>query len=263
MMVSVPARAALAGNPSDLHGGAVLAIPVGQLTATVTASGATGVDPPNALISAALARARSELGVQWSTTVPRSVGLAGSSALVIAALRAVDVFADPLELAQLALAIERDDLGIVAGLQDRATQAFNAPVLVDVSANTPDVRVLTPAQPLSFVVAWRPGAAEDSGDYHRSVAVDQGAMEELASIARQAADAFERGEAEQLAALIDASARTRARAAPLSAAHEALALAARRAGFRPNSAGSGGAIVAVLEANPERIGADFVVETFR
>ena len=66
-----------------------------------------------------------------STTIPRSVGLAGSSAIVIAALRAAGVDLEPPEVAELALAIERDDLGIAAGLQDRAVQAFDQPVLVD------------------------------------------------------------------------------------------------------------------------------------
>ncbi|MEY2398166.1 MAG: glucuronokinase, partial [Actinomycetota bacterium] len=154
----------------------------------------------------------------------------------------------------LALSIERDELGIVAGLQDRATQAFAAPVLVDGD----DVRVLRPARPLHFVVAWRPEAEGDSGHYHRTVVVDRAAMAELAPIARDAAAAFERGDADALAALMDASARTRQRAAPLSDAHEQLADAARRAGFRANSAGSGGAIVAVAEGDAERMDAPFV-----
>lgn len=256
--MTVSARAALAGNPSDLYGGAVLAVPVRQLVATVEAADVDGVDPPNELIDAVRARVGATAGLRWTTTIPRSVGLAGSSALVIAALRALDIDTPPLELARLALSIERDDLGIVAGLQDRATQAFASPVLVDDDA----VRVVVPGAPLSFVVAWARGATADSGEYHRRVAVDQGAMNELGSIAREAAIAFERGDAEQLAALMDTSASTRRRAAPLPPAHEQLADAARRAGFRPNSTGSGGAIVAVLEGDPERIGAEFVVETF-
>ncbi|MBA2607632.1 MAG: hypothetical protein H0U92_01675 [Actinobacteria bacterium] len=256
--MKVSARAALAGNPSDLYGGAVLAIPVPQLAATVTLAEQPGVVPPNDLVEAALARVAARVGVRWSTTIPRSVGLAGSSALVIATLRAAGVDAGPLELAQLALSIERDDLGIVAGLQDRATQAFVAPVLVDGDA----VRALRPTRPLSFVVAWSPSADGDSGEYHRNIDVDHGAMHELAGIAREAAEAFERGDAGQLAVLMDASARTRQRAAPLPPAHEELADAARRAGFRPNSTGSGGAIVAVVEGEPAQIGADYVIEMF-
>ena len=60
-----------------------------------------------------------------------------------------------------------------------------------------------------------------------------------------------------------ASARVRQRVAPLSDAHEQLANAARRAGFRPNSAGSGGAIVAVLDADPNAIGSPYVIESVR
>ncbi len=262
--VEVSARAALAGNPSDLYGGAVLAVPVASLAATVAVSNypgkaRTGSRSARKLIEAALARIdQSDYDVEWSTTIPRSVGLAGSSAFIIATLSAAGIDLPPLEIAQLALSIERDDLGIVAGLQDRATQAFGAPVLVE----DQQVRVVTPGAPLSFVVAWARAADGDSGEYHRTVAVDRGAMDELAAIARDATVAFERGDAEQLAALMDASAMTRQRAAPLPPAHERLAGAARRAGFRPNSTGSGGAIVAVLEGDPERIGADYVIETF-
>ena len=256
--MTVSARAALAGNPSDLYAGAVLAIPVRQLAASVTAVATPDVDPPNELLDAVRARVNATVGLRWETTIPRSVGLAGSSALVIAALRAAGVELPPLEMAQLALSIERDDLGIVAGLQDRATQAFEAPVLV----SGDDVRVVAPGAPLSFMVAWSRAADGDSGEYHRTVTVDRGAMDELAAIARDATVAFERGDAAQLATLMDASAMTRQRAAPLPPVHEQLADAARRAGFRPNSAGSGGAIVAVLEGDPGRIGADYVIETF-
>ncbi len=242
---SVMARAALAGNPSDLHGGAVIGIPVPGLQATVTI-GVDGGEPPT-IVRAALARVgRIGAAVQWDSNIPRSVGLAGSSALVLAALRASgNAPTDPLTLAELALSIERDDLGIAAGLQDRAVQAFDAPVLVDVLADQ-TVRVLRPATPLEFVVAWRPSAAADSGAYHASRAVDPAGMEELARIARGAAGAFEAGDGAALANLMGLSAEIRREVAPLSLGHDQLAEAIQAVGFTPNSAGSGGAVVAVV-----------------
>ena len=250
MKFSVHARAALAGNPSDMYGGAVLAIPVRAFAAHAEATGTT-VDPPSELVAAALARTHAG-GVRWSTDIPRAVGLAGSSALVLATLRAANVDLEPLALAQLALSIERDDLGIPGGLQDRATQAFGVPVLVDTAHATPTVTPLTPARALRFAVAWLPSAAADSGEYHARVAESvPGSMSELAAAARAAATAFKAGDAEALAENMAASAAIRARLAPLSSQHHVLADAVAATGLCPNSTGSGGAVVAVI-TSPEQ-----------
>jgi glucuronokinase len=223
-----------------MHGGAVLAVPVPALTATVTL-GERGARLP--LIDAALARVGVDSDYAWTSDIPRAVGLAGSSALVIAALRATGrAPEDPLALAQLALSIERDDLGIPAGLQDRATQAFAQPVLVDGDTVTP----VSAGAPLDFLVAWCDDASGDSGDYHRGRVLPADAARDLARIARLAADAFSAGDAVTLAALMDESARLRDQCAPLPAAHNALAELLRGRGLSPNSTGSGGAVVAVV-----------------
>jgi glucuronokinase len=260
MVVSVPARAALAGNPSDMHGGAVLAIPVRAFAATAKSSKEASDEE---LVRAALVRAGSDARLEVTTTIPRAVGLAGSSAIVIATLRAAGVELEAMDLAELALSIERDDLGIAAGLQDRAVQAFDAPVLVDVTA-TPVVRVLEPAAPLEFVVAWRADAASDSGDYHRGRQPSPAGIATLARTARAAADAFSAGDAGALSELMGFSAELRAEVAPLPPAHEELADAVRAAGLSPNSTGSGGAVVAVVteRANLERLQVPFVTQAF-
>lgn len=282
-VTEVSARAALAGNPSDMYGGAVLAIPVRSLRTTVGLSnypgrGRRGPKGAWRLIDAALRRVDPDAlvyDVEWETTIPRSVGLAGSSAFVLAALGLLDTApSDPLALAELALSIERDDLGVPAGLQDRAAQAFEAPVLVDVSGATPIVTTLTPAAPLRFAVAWLASASGDSGDYHGQVQATEpslAGMRELARIARVAADAFAAGDAPGLAAQMASSAALRAELAPLPVEHERLAAAVTRVGLSPNSAGSGGSVVAVID-NDEQVerlsttvdslGGGFVLETF-
>jgi glucuronokinase len=223
-----------------MHGGAVLAIPVRAFSATVTL-GAEGTPLP--LIDAALARVGVATSAAWTTDIPRGVGLAGSSALVIAALRASGVAPeDPLALAELALLIERDDLGIAAGLQDRAVQAFDQPVLVDGGAVVP----LSAGADFDFVVAWLADAAQDSGDYHRAREVNQAGMRELARIARAAADAFTAGDADALESSMGESARLRDDVAPLPPRHNELADTLRAVGLQPNSTGSGGAVVALL-----------------
>ena len=63
--------------------------------------------------------------VRYESNIPRQVGLAGSSAIIIATLRCLMEFYDieiPLDVQpSLALAVEREELGIGAGLQDRVS----------------------------------------------------------------------------------------------------------------------------------------------
>lgn len=239
-----------------MHGGAVLGVPVHAFTATVTLR-AGGAQLP--LIDAALARVGIASGTEWHTDIPRGVGLAGSSALVIAALRASGRAPDdPLALARLALSVERDDLGIAAGLQDRAVQAFDQPVLVDGDG----VRSLHAGAPFDFVIAWSEEAAQDSGDYHRDRAGSDAGMSELARLARTAADAFTSGDADALESLMGESAALRDEVAPLPSRHNELVAAMRAIGLTPNSTGSGGAAIALMRdrSRLDALTARYVVE---
>jgi glucuronokinase len=278
----------LAGNPSDLYGGAVLAVPLRAFCAHVEVVDATemrivGDAEGRPLIDAAIARSVASdtaFELRWTSDIPRTVGLAGSSAIIVAALRALATRAgeelSDLDLALRAQSVEVDDLGFIAGLQDRAVQAADAPVLVEVAGAVPVVTRLQPAAPIRIAVAWYPSAAGSSVVYHSDLRqrVSGGAgenMAELASLARRAAVAFSAGDAAALAAFMAASARVRALVAPLSSDHERLARAVASAGLEPNSAGSGGAVAAVvsdegrlahMRAAVRDIGGDVVVETF-
>src|SRR5204863_9303456 len=118
------ARVALAGNPSDGYGGRTLAVAIRDFAASATAVPADTdeLSPPGEggelLMRATLARFRGRIGKQepvalsCETNVPREVGLAGSSAIVIACARALcDLHGTALErdeLARLALAVESE-----------------------------------------------------------------------------------------------------------------------------------------------------------
>jgi glucuronokinase len=256
------ARAALAGNPSDGYGGAVLAVCVPGLAAHAEAQAAPQAlsDPPSTLVDAAVARfGRGPCAVRWTTTVPREVGLGGSSAIVTATVRALcalhgHVLA-PDELAELVLAVEVEDLGIAAGPQDRYAQAHEGLVLMDFSGARPHVERLDPALLPAFYLAWRTDAAEASHAVHgglRDRAGDprlRAGMARLAGHARAARDALLGGDHAAFAHALDASFDERAALLELDPRHVAMVRAARAAGASANYAGSGGAIVGTLGAS--------------
>jgi glucuronokinase len=263
------ARAALAGNPSDGYGGAVLALTLGERRARALARRAQRplISPPSELARATVARFAREYEttaverteVEWTTSVPRGVGLGGSSAIVIATLRALcSLYAVELaepELAELALAIEVEELGIAAGLQDRVTQAYGGLVFMDFAPNAGsgcyqrvDAGLLPP-----LVVAWRTDAAGDSGlihaplrDRHAEGEPDVlAAMAGLAALARAARDALVSGDRVTFCECVDGSFNARQRILALDSRHVEMIECARACGASANYAGSGGAIVAV------------------
>ena len=73
--------------------------------------------------------------IRYYTSIPRQVGLAGSSAIVTATMKALMSFYNikiPIEiLPTLVLSVERDELGIKAGLQDRVIQCYEGCVYMD------------------------------------------------------------------------------------------------------------------------------------
>src|SRR6185437_13584428 len=237
------ARAALAGNPSDGYGGAVLAVCVPRLVARAQATPAhePRSDPPSALVDATIARfARGPCAVRWETTVPREVGLGGSSAIVTATVRALcalhDQALEPDELAEMVLAVEVEDLGIAAGPQDRYAQAHEGLVLMDFAGARPRVERLDPGLLPPLYLAWRASAAEASHAVHGGLrergdepSVRAG-MARLAEAARTAAQALREGDHAAFAAALDASFDERAALVDLDPRHAAMVRAARGAG---------------------------------
>ena len=291
--VRVPARVGLVGNPSDGFGGAVLAAVVDTWAADVTARAygdgvrvRTAADAPfeladaddlaaarardggaHAVVLAALQSLERHLGglppvdVEWSSTIPRSVGLAGSSAIAVGVIEAVSSFTarplDPRVVAALALEAETVGLGIAAGWQDRIVQAHRCAVLVDASETTTvggrDVPVVQPIDgfDVDVLIGWRATDAESSGTYHRELrrratdaAVTTG-MRALADLARAASMAASSCDVPRLAELVDASWRTRCECAPLGPAHAQLVETVRATGLAATSPGSGGSVVAL------------------
>lgn len=258
-------RAALAGNPSDGYGGAVLAVPTPDLCVTVATTAADGFtidesDPDMRLLLQATAAAFADqigplpnVTVSASTNIPRSVGLAGSSAVVIATLRALGGWSehrwDRIGLAQLALSVERDRLGIAAGLQDRLVQAVGTTVLMTFDPVGFDT-VQLPESVLLFV-AWSAAAADPSGNVHRRLrrrwdAREEAvvtAMGELAIQARRARRGIVDGDLDLLGDAMNRSFDIRASIVDVGRLQHQLVAVGRRLGAAVTSPGSGGSVV--------------------
>ena len=256
---SAHARAALAGNPSDGYGGAVLAVAVRDFGARVEIAEAPvlRIEPPSELVQAAVGRfaPQTRARVRWECSVPMEVGLAGSSAIVVATLRALAAFHErPLtveELPEVALAVEVEDLGLAAGLQDRVAQAHDTLVFMDFSGERPVYELLDPALLPALYLAWRSDASEPSTVVHSDLrsrhagndpAISSG-MGRLAEQARAARDALVSGDRAAFAVALDRSYDERAAMVALDPRHVAMVEAARAHGATANCAGSGGAIV--------------------
>lgn len=270
------ARAALAGNPSDAYGGAVLATTFRGHRAQAHARHAVRLEvrPASELVQATVRRFAREItsaarsaAIDWSTSIPRGVGLGGSSAIVIATLRALgELFGIDLpqpDLARLALAVEQEDLGIAAGPQDRLAQAYGGVTFMDFAPRGPaglGVRgaswrceQLDPRLLPTLLIAWRAQAAEDSGQVHaalrarfdrRDPAVLAG-MAELGRLAREARVALLSGDGDRLAGSVHGTFEARRRMMALDPRHVEMISIARGCGASANYTGSGGAIVAV------------------
>jgi glucuronokinase len=265
------ARAALAGNPSDAYGGATLAVVVRDFRAEAEAEPAAtaSVAPESGLVRATVSRFERELApeappaaVRWRTSVPRTVGLGGSSAIVIATVRALcrlhRISLGPAELATFALAVETEDLGIAAGLQDRVAQAYGGLTFMDFRDGI--YEPLDPALLPPLFVAWNVASAGHSGLPHsdlrarfaRGDAVVLEAMTRLGELARGARSALLAGDGEAFAGCMDASFEARRRMLTLDDRHVAMIEVARRHGAGANYTGSGGAIVGACRDEEHR-----------
>ncbi|MBV9311289.1 MAG: hypothetical protein JOZ73_10670 [Solirubrobacterales bacterium] len=258
------ARIALAGNPSDGYGGAVLATTFADFSAVAEArpGSALLVEPESALVSACVGRFSRQLesaaattSVSWHTSVPQGLGLGGSSAISIATLRSLcelyGIVVGPLELAALATSVEREDLRIAGGREDQVVQAHQGLLFMDFGSaryERLDAALLPP-----MLIALRPGAAQPSGVAHaplhaafaRGDAGVRAGIEELTSLAGEAREALLEHRHQVFASCVDRTFDVRARIMRLDTRQVAMVSEARELGLSANFTGSGGAIVCV------------------
>lgn len=215
--------------------------------------------------------------LSYRTTIPRQVGLAGSSALVVSALRCLcshsGIEIPDHVLASIALRVETEQLGINAGLQDRVVQCLGGAVSMNFGAmevdarfgvafgqyESLDVSILPP-----LFLAYREVAAEPSALYHSDIRArfDAGeplvrdTMTSLAGLVLEGLASLRWGDHEQFGVLVERTMELRRGLGPLPSRQIELIDLAASLEAPATFAGSGGAVVGLYRDDEHLITLD-------
>ncbi|MGI9627094.1 MAG: mevalonate kinase family protein [Longimicrobiales bacterium] len=205
-------------------------------------------------------RLRGGAHIRYETTIPRQVGCSGSSALIIAAIRALAVYFDvpiePFALSEAALAAELEDLGIAAGPMDRVVQSYGGTMLMDLAApRRPEnyQRIPTPLLPPLFL-AWSPDRTKSSGALHGPLRRrwEQGdpevtlVVEKLRALVDEGVAVLEAKDHVRFGELMTQNFALRLQIFPVTDADRSMVELAASHGCPAKLAGSGGAIVGMI-----------------
>jgi glucuronokinase len=204
--------------------------------------------------------------ITYTSNIPRQVGLAGSSAIVTAAMRGLmawfQIDIPPHLLASLVLSAETA-LGIPAGLQDRVIQAFEGLVYMNFEPSKMrhanglaygQYEPLDPSKLPSLYLAFAKNAGEPTEVVHDRLRerFNRGdrevveAMKSFASLAQQGRAALLNGDHGKLSALIDQNFNLRQSICKIHRDHQQMVDCARNLGASAKFCGSGGAIIGTL-----------------
>ena len=300
------ARAGLLGNPSDGYNGKTISLIVKNFAAkiliyqspflqitpqesdsndfkniyelkeTVMATGYNGGIP---IIKAAIKKfcdycddndirlSSKNFTIRYHSNIPRQVGLAGSSAIIIATLKGLMQFYEvdiPLEiLPTIALEAEVKELGITAGLQDRVIQAYEGCVYMDFNKKHLDekgygIYERIPLQSLpQFYIAYKTNLSKVSGKVLNDIKTryEKGdkhvidTLGDIASLADKGKQALIDADFDLLGELINENFNNRRKIMAISDSNNELVETARRCGASASFTGSGGAIIGIYKDN--------------
>lgn len=203
--------------------------------------------------------------MRYRSDIPNRVGLAGSSALITACIRALMSFygvsISRHSLANLVLKVENLELSIPAGLQDRVAQSYQGLVYMDFDRNLMEDRgyghyeMLDPSLLPPVFVAYREDLSEGTEVYHNDLRTrwQRGEPDVLDAI-RFWADltvtfrkAMETGDLTAMHRAINANFDKRASLYDVGDGNRDMIETARRTGASAKFAGSGGAIVGIYD----------------
>lgn len=293
--VSAPGRANLIGNPSDQYGGCTLACSVG-LRARVTLDGAVpgrieaggeatviSCAEDLALRADALDLARAVLAhrgiaapdfsIAYESEIPRQSGMAGSTALVVALVAAIDAWEGRTRsrsaLAEAARRTEAEGLGIQCGFVDQYACCYGGIRHVDLRGKSLEDRADAPwatvedlsaaGHALPFVLAYT-GVRHSSDAVHRPIrerwlAGEKDVVEGYARVAEigvQGKTAFQRADWDRFGALMNENHEIQRSLGGSGESNERLISAALEigaTGAKLAGAGDGGTIVALWTAD--------------
>ena len=293
---SAPGRCGIVGNPTDMYGGSVISITTRERARCellpsdrlVISSGGMEEVVENLedlviqkdlldicraiLIYFQIDPREHRFALSLTTDVPMQAGMAGSTALVVAAVGAMDRYLGlglhPWALAETARKVEARVMGILCGLQDQHMAVFGGLNFMDFAGKQDleqrddepmaTVEPLGPYIPRLPLIAAHTGTQHDSGVVHKSPRkrwlagdpVVHEAFKQIASLAGPAKRALFARDWPALGALMNENHRIVADLGGSGPQNERLIEAARAAGAygaKLAGAGGGGTILALAE----------------
>jgi glucuronokinase len=209
-----------------------------------------------------------DFSIRYQTNIPRQVGLAGSSAIIVATLRCLMEFYGvtiPQEAQPtFVLSIEREELNIAAGLQDRVIQVYEGLVYMDFDYSCEHevaglkcytYEPINPSMVPSLFLAYHDALSEPTEVFHNDIRgrFNRGeekvvkAMEHFAGLAAQGREALLRGDIALFGKLMDDNFDTRRSIYNIPAWQVEMVETARACGASAKFAGSGGAIIGIYQ----------------
>jgi glucuronokinase len=203
--------------------------------------------------------------IRYDSNIPLRVGLAGSSAIVVATIKALmrffDVDIPKPYLPTLVLRVETEELGIAAGLQDRVVQVYGGCVYMDFDRDHLDEFHYGKYEPIDtktlppLYVAYRRNLSEGTEVVHNNLRErwEKGeskvrqAMLRFAELTDRFYGALKAGDVPAMSALMNDNFDLRASICAISQENWSLINAARNVGASAKFCGSGGAIVGIYQ----------------
>jgi glucuronokinase len=203
--------------------------------------------------------------IRYKSNIPHRVGLAGSSAIITACLKALMAFYDVMipkpALANLILSVETEELDISAGLQDRVAQSYQGLVYMDfdeslmISQGYGHYEKLEASNLPNLYVAYMSDLSEGSEVFHNDIRsrFNSGehdvveAMKYWAELADQVKECIYSDDKGTIGALMNANFDKRKSLYKISQGNLDMVETARRFGASAKFTGSGGAIVGTYE----------------
>ncbi|MDD4225252.1 MAG: hypothetical protein PHU98_02610 [Mariniphaga sp.] len=203
--------------------------------------------------------------IRYNSNIPLRLGLAGSSAIITACMKALISFYQieipRAVLANLVLSVEDKELGIPAGLQDRVAQAFEKPVYMDFNREIMgkqgygNYEILDASLFPNMYIALRKNLSEGTEVLHNNLRARFNigeekvlkAMETWAGYTESFCQALKNHDYTAMHELINANFDLRRSLIPVAAGNIEMVEAARSVGASAKFTGSGGAIIGTYQ----------------